>query len=178
MQLDTVNVIEYFEGEIESVRSFSDDEEGLCQAKELFRHCARDNGFSEEVIEVGLVSNVLSRSGYQLSIIYSTRKGSKVKLLNAFSFDMSSGDLHWTEVELPVVQQMLSQGFESYVGHADIANVFSSLLAIPVACNRANVTLSSGDKCLLGQYIGPRLLEGATRLPEGSKIKWLLITIE
>jgi hypothetical protein len=101
-----------------------------------------------------------------------------MKLLNAFSFNMSSGNLHWTEVDECGVQCMASQGFESYVGHADTANVFSSVLGVPVACNRANVTLSSGDKCLLGQYIGNRLSEGATRLPEGSKIKWLLITVE
>jgi hypothetical protein len=146
MQLDTVNVIEYFEGEIESVRSFSDDEEGLCQAKELFCQCARDNGFSEEVIEV---ANRLLRNDYQLSIMYSTRKGSRVKLLNAFSFSMiivNSGDLHWTELELPVVQQMLSgTRFESYIDHVETAAVFSSLLCAVVL----ETTGLIGDKCSL-----------------------------
>jgi hypothetical protein len=46
-----------------------------------------------------------------------------------------------------------------------------------LACNRVNVSLKPGDAAIVGQYIGPRLPEGATTLPEGATIKWLLTEV-
>jgi hypothetical protein len=65
----------------------------------------------------------------------------------------------------------------SAVGHADTAAVFSYELQRHVPCNRANITLRSGERALLGQYIGSRLPEGSTRLPKGASIKWLLVEV-
>lgn len=61
---------------------------------------------------------------------------------------------------------------KSVVGHADTARVFSQILGREVEPNRASIRLAEGDVALVGQYIGPRLPEGATELPEGARIEW------
>ena len=61
---------------------------------------------------------------------------------------------------------------ESAVGHADTAAVFSAILGRLVAANRVNVKLEAGVVLLVGQYIGQRLPEGASTLPEGARIEW------
>ena len=68
--------------------------------------------------------------------------------------------------EVPVV---------SVVGHADTAAVFSTVLGRDVPYNRATIKLADGDHLLVGQYIGPRLPEGATSLPEGATIEWWIV---
>ena len=64
---------------------------------------------------------------------------------------------------------------ESVVGHADTAAVFSAVLVRPVAVNRVSVQLDHDVLLLIGQYIGPRLPEGATTLPEGARIEWWVV---
>lgn len=68
--------------------------------------------------------------------------------------------------------------FQSAVGHADTAGLFSQLLGKPVAENRVNVSLSAEGPLLLGSYAGPRLPPGATELPEGAKITWYVVTLD
>jgi len=63
----------------------------------------------------------------------------------------------------------------SAVGHADTARVFSKILGRDVEQNRVNVKLGLYKLALIGQYIGPRLPEGTTELPEGAKIEWWVI---
>ena len=65
----------------------------------------------------------------------------------------------------------------SAVGHADTAAVFGAALGVPVACRRISVTLRAGERAILGQYNGPRLPEGATALPDGASIRWLLVEV-
>ena len=72
----------------------------------------------------------------------------------------------WADLECEII---------SAVGHANTAAVFSGILGIPVEANRTNVKLKHGDVALIGQYIGPRLDEGATKLPEGARIEWWMI---
>ena len=75
----------------------------------------------------------------------------------------------WADLECEII---------SAVGHANTAAVFASILGIPVKANRVNVKLKSGpegDVALIGQYIGPRLEEGATELPEGARIEWWMV---
>lgn len=74
--------------------------------------------------------------------------------------------------------QALAMDFQSIVGHADVAAVMAEQLQIDVAPNRVTASLEPGDKLLVGQHKGPRLPEGATKLPEGSVIDWLLLTVE
>jgi len=66
---------------------------------------------------------------------------------------------------------------ESCVGHPDTARLFSRILGREVPANRVSVSLDphQGDILLVGQYQGPRLPEGATKLPEGASISWLLV---
>lgn len=60
----------------------------------------------------------------------------------------------------------------SAVGHSDTARIFSGILGREVEPNRVSVRLEYGDIALIGQYVGPRLPEGATELPEGARIEW------
>ena len=69
-------------------------------------------------------------------------------------------------------------GFVSAVGHADTAAVFSSILNLDVQMNRISVQLGEDDELLVGQLVGGRLPEGATTLPEGFSIRWVLVSID
>lgn len=79
---------------------------------------------------------------------------------------------------LAVLVAMANEGridVESAVGHADTAAVFSNILGFPVRPNRISVKLTKDTKALIGQYVGPRLPEGATELPEGARIEWWIV---
>jgi hypothetical protein len=76
------------------------------------------------------------------------------------------------------VQVALSMPFRSIVGHADIAAVMGNILDTTIAMNRESVKITENDVLIVGQYIGGRLPEGTTTLPEGAQIKWYRITIE
>jgi hypothetical protein len=76
------------------------------------------------------------------------------------------------------VRQILTQNqFRSYIGHSDIANIVSQLLGVQLEVNRETLTLQEDDCVLVVQYRGPRLPEGATRLPEGAQIEFWLVDI-
>ena len=99
-------------------------------------------------------------------------------LLNAFSLNMLAGnaDVHVREVSLDTARN-LAKIATSAVGHADTAAVFADVLGVPVPTNRVSVTLEDGDTALVGQYSGPRLPEGASKLPEGATIKWVVVGV-
>jgi hypothetical protein len=65
--------------------------------------------------------------------------------------------------------------FESVVGHSDTANILTNMLHTEIKFNRVSNNFGYGDKILVTQYTGPRLPEGAVSLPEGSKMKFILI---
>jgi hypothetical protein len=65
------------------------------------------------------------------------------------------------------------QGYVSCVGHESTAAVFSEQLGLHVDMVRISVSLVPDDIILVGQYIGPRLPEGATALPPGAEIRWV-----
>lgn len=99
-------------------------------------------------------------------------------ILNAFSLNMIVGDADVSVREVSrAMAASLAANCPSAVGHADTAAVFSSVLGVTVPCNRATVALKDGDVALVGQYSGPRLPEGATSLPEGATIKWLVVGV-
>lgn len=104
-----------------------------------------------------------------------------MRLLNAFSFNMIA-DFPVTivakETSLDEAKAILTDGFDSAVGHADTAAVFGAELSVEVPANRASVSLQKGEQVLVGQYKGPRLPEGCKTLPEGATIQWLLISVE
>ncbi len=112
----------------------------------------------------------------------------RITLVNAFSLNMLS-----VKTVATVSIQRIAQTPEDFIlsnclvqnaiGHPDTDRVIRGMLEnggcyCPVG-QRANVTLTGDpDECLLvAQYIGPRLPEGATTLPEGAKIEWLVVRL-
>ena len=65
----------------------------------------------------------------------------------------------------------------SVVGHADTAAVMASALGADIPMNRVSLGLCPGDALLVGQYVGPRLPEGATSLPDGASLQWWIVRV-
>ena len=63
----------------------------------------------------------------------------------------------------------------SVIGHADTAKVLSSVLGREIAFNRVSYTAEHGDRIYIAQYIGSRLPEGTTELPEGAMFRFYVI---
>jgi len=102
----------------------------------------------------------------------------KIILSNAFSLNMlnSSMNISFKEISLEEAKKILSENsFESAVGHAVTADLFSNLLNQEVKANRVNVVFDSNTKMLIGQYSGPRIEEVAKTLPDGAKIKFFFV---
>jgi hypothetical protein len=76
------------------------------------------------------------------------------------------------------------------IGHVNTAAIVDNLLGIGVTGTpgtgvhfttfggRVSVSLEIGDGLLVAQYVGPRLDEGATSLPDGAKIEWFAIGVD
>jgi hypothetical protein len=100
-------------------------------------------------------------------------------LTNAFSFNMAGNFPCRTEAtELTLekfTEELKNGGWESSIGHSDMANLLTEMTGVPITANRRNDSLGNGDVLLIAQYSGPRLQEGATALPEGAKIKFLKV---
>ena len=103
----------------------------------------------------------------------------EILLGNAFSLNMlteRNTSIQVSELSVARASELAAKA-RSVVGHPDTAAVFSAELGVDVAANRESVLLNKGDALLVGQYAGPRLPEGATELPEGAKIVWLLVEV-
>ena len=95
-------------------------------------------------------------------------------LSNAFSLQMQGG--YYAETS-PISIGEVPKDAVSIVGHADVAAVMSNLLGTDIPVNRVSVSLQPGDILYVGQYCGPRLPEGATKLPQGAKISWYRVDL-
>lgn len=127
---------------------------------------------------------------------------SRIYLLNAFSLNMLKFDEEQEFIPpmrvvvnpmspldaARVVQQAYFEGLVldinqperrlyAAIGHADTAALLSRALDIPLHANRESINLSSGDIAIVAQYVGPRLPEGATLLPEGATIRFYLVEV-
>ena len=98
-------------------------------------------------------------------------------LLNAFSLNMLPAGGATIRVRTADLEQARLACADSAVGHADTARIFSAVLGVPVAWARRTIAMQVGDCAVVGQYRGPRLPEGATELPEGSAVEWLLVEV-
>ena len=98
----------------------------------------------------------------------------KQYLSNAFSLQMQGN--YYAETS-PISIGDVPKDAVSIVGHADVAAVMSTLLDTDIPVNRVSVSLQPGDVLFVGQYCGPRLPEGATKLPDGAKISWYRVDL-
>ncbi|MEM4206792.1 MAG: DUF1874 domain-containing protein [Nitrososphaerota archaeon] len=100
-------------------------------------------------------------------------------LVNAFSLNMLAKEDCVLRIQPLSKEEVvrLAADAVSAVGHQDTAAIFAAELGVPVQCDRRTVTLNQGDQAIVGQYIGPRLPEGTTTLPEGAQIAWRLVEV-
>ena len=97
---------------------------------------------------------------------------------NAFSLQMLDVSVAHTLVVTPVtIEEVVAADFVSVVGHADTANVLTSMLGREVAMNRTSVKLDTDTVLYVAQIVGGRLPEGATTLPEGFQLSFLKVTL-
>lgn len=105
-----------------------------------------------------------------------------IYVTNAFSLQMlpewaSSAKIQAVLFSTNAVKDLLRRTpWESAIGHSDLAAVASGELGIAIHVNRKSVTFDSGDQLLVIQYRGPRLPEGATKLPDGAEIQYWRVT--
>lgn len=98
-------------------------------------------------------------------------------ITNSFSINMLSNlnsTVKFTEIDRAIAAYYLKDNCTSAVGHKDTAAVLSSDIGVEIVPNRIDVKLDPGTFFIVGQYIGPRLDEGCTTLPDGANIKWIL----
>lgn len=100
---------------------------------------------------------------------------------SAFSLNMLDGKEHNLKV-VPLSDEeaynlIQDKSFVSIIGHQDTAAIISTLLGKDVAYCRRNTSLTADDTMLVGQYIGPRLPEGTTTLPENARIEFYYVEI-
>jgi hypothetical protein len=93
---------------------------------------------------------------------------------NAFSLSMVAPNAT-IKVSPLNVEEVAVLPLVSAIGHADTAKVVSGLLGVDLPSNRVNISLNPGEKMIVAQYIGPRLPEGATQLPDGARIEFRLV---
>lgn len=99
----------------------------------------------------------------------------KIYLSNAFSLNMVPTDGMINISVQPIERNQIPSNVESVVGHPDTARVISNELGFEVKPNRVTLKLDDEDVLYVAQYIGPRLPEGATKLPDGAVIKYLKV---
>lgn len=107
-------------------------------------------------------------------------------ILNAFSLSMLQelpSVMYVEEIEVENVKRLIDTcpsnqiNFISAIGHENMSIMLTDVLERHIALNRISVYLEKSDRCIIAQYNGPRLPEGATTLPDNASIKWLLVTI-
>ncbi|MDP3066214.1 MAG: DUF1874 domain-containing protein [Methanobacteriaceae archaeon] len=101
-------------------------------------------------------------------------------LVSSFSLQMVHeypASLRVEEVSREEFKNGLKHGFYPAVGHKPTATLLSSLLGLCVPFRRVSVALSEGDQLFVAQYVGGRLPEGVTVLPEGSEFKYLRVEL-
>ena len=97
-------------------------------------------------------------------------------LANAFSISMLPMEaMNFIRVK-KITPDEIPTDIESAIGHVDTAKVVSNILGFEVKPNRVSIKLTESDVLYVAQYTGPRLLEGATMLPEGANIEFFEVS--
>jgi len=104
-------------------------------------------------------------------------KGNKTTTIaNAISINMlpSMGIEDEVNLKIKKIKEPSAEekaNMTSVIGHPSTAAV------VGVPANRANYKFAAGDTLIVAQYIGPRLEEGVTELPDGASIEYFQITL-
>jgi|GEM_PF-2287084 len=69
--IDTINVIEIADDDLQSLRAFPDDEEGNAKAEELFSKVAKENGAHDDELPAFLEEGYYETGNYQLFLVHS-----------------------------------------------------------------------------------------------------------
>lgn len=104
----------------------------------------------------------------------------KIKLLNGLPLgSMPAGCvILCREITQDEAKEFLAKGFDSYIGHVDTANILSNLLSMQIVFNRSSAIFEKDDKIIVASYVGMRLPEGATTLPENSRFRFFLVEVK
>lgn len=99
-------------------------------------------------------------------------------LVNALSLNMVPAACK-LQVEPLTTEEAVEQGADAVcaIGHPDTAVAAGVLLGRPLQAARVTLTLAAGDELLVAQYIGERLPEGTTELPQGARLEWRKVTV-
>jgi hypothetical protein len=103
---------------------------------------------------------------------------SKILITNAFSLNMLvslTANIKTEELTVPQVKEELENGYESGMGHS--TELISEILGMDIPQNRTSNKIQDGESILVAQYVGPRLPEGATELPENASLKFIKVTV-
>ena len=110
-----------------------------------------------------------------------------VDICNAFSLQMLAArpDHEYRVTVRPmtlaeVVSYLDWQGQQGYgtrsaIGHADTAAIVGGMIGVPLEAARRSIQVGC-EPIIVAQYIGPRLPEGTTALPEGARIEFFLVS--
>ena len=98
-------------------------------------------------------------------------------IINSYSLNMLADPDTLFAIQRPITKEDIPRDVMSAIGHADTAKVISSELGFEVPANRISVSLKNNETAYIAQYVGPRLPEGATKLPEGACIKYYRLEV-
>jgi hypothetical protein len=111
-----------------------------------------------------------------------TIKDDKLCLLDFFTLRMLPPGIKTCEARLRPLEtaealNLLKHGFESAVGYADSAAIIGKTLGLQIPVNRTTVRLQPGARAIVVQSTGPRMIPGATELPAGARIDFVLLEV-
>lgn len=105
-----------------------------------------------------------------------------MKIFNAFSIQMISSfdeaSVSFKKISTEQTKNLLADGVDSFIGHADTATVVGGLLGMEIPCQRRFGTLVPNETAIVAQVIGGRLPEGCTTLPDGMAIQFFQVTVQ
>lgn len=112
-----------------------------------------------------------------------------MKIMNAFSIQMildligeTDGENQVTVSFSPLSKEkaaaILDGEVDSFIGHKETADIVSKMLGMEIPFQRRFAKLVPGEAAIIAQVKGGRLPEGATTLPEGVEIVFILVMVK